>query len=77
MLFFKKIHAIVLIQLALLYEYIKSVIIRRYNSAVDLLKIYASRKIRRSFGEIVLNEGGPLHMVSFVKSQQIGLESWD
>ena len=77
MLFFKKIHAIVLIQLALLYEYIKSVIIRRYHSAADLTEIYFTRKMRRSFGEIVLKEGGPLYMIFFVKSQRVGLESWD
>ena len=77
MLFFKKIHAIVLIQLALLYEYIKSVIIRRYYSAADLVEIYVSQKMRSSFGEIVLNEGGPLRMICFVKSHRVGLESWD
>ena len=41
------------------------------------MEIYGSRKMRRSFGEIVLNKYGPLCMISFVKSQQIGLESWD
>ena len=50
---------------------------KRYNSAADFTEIYVSLIMRRSFGEIVLNEGGPLRMICFVKSHRVGLESWD